>query len=92
MIHWELCKRLKFDNITKRYIHKSESVVENETQKILWDFDLHTNLLITARRLDQVFINKKRELVVEWVLLVADLIVKIKESENINEYMDFVWK
>ena len=39
VIHWELCKRLKGDQTTKCYKHKSESVQENETHKILWDFE-----------------------------------------------------
>ena len=30
-IHLELCKKLKFDHSTKRYMHKPESVLENET-------------------------------------------------------------
>ena len=34
-IHWELCKRLKFDHTNKWYLHKPESVLENETHKIL---------------------------------------------------------
>ena len=33
--HWKLCKRLKFDNTTKLYLHKLESVLENDTHKIL---------------------------------------------------------
>ena len=39
VIHWELCKKLKFDHTTKWYMHKSESFLENEMHKILWDFD-----------------------------------------------------
>ena len=35
VIHWELCKRLNFNHTTKRYMHKPESVLENETHKIL---------------------------------------------------------
>ena len=35
VIHWELCKRLKFDHTIKWHMHKLESVLENETQTIL---------------------------------------------------------
>ena len=35
MIHKELCKALKVDHTTKWYIHKPESVLENEKNKIL---------------------------------------------------------
>ena len=39
-IHWELCKKLKFDHTNKWYKQNPESAQENETQKILWDFEI----------------------------------------------------
>ena len=42
-------------------MHKSESVQENETNKILWDLEIQTDHLILARRPDQVIINNKKE-------------------------------
>ena len=33
VIHWELCKELKFKHTTKWYMHKAESVMDNETHK-----------------------------------------------------------
>ena len=39
VIHWEFGNKFKFDNTTKWYIDKPESVLENETHKILWDFE-----------------------------------------------------
>ena len=62
VIHWELCKKLNFHHATKWYMHKPESVLENETHKILWDFEIQTDPLITARRPDLVLINKKKKL------------------------------
>ena len=59
MIYLELCKRLKFDHMTKWYIHKPESVPENKTHKILRDFEKQTDLLIQARRPNLVLIYKK---------------------------------
>ena len=50
VIHRKLCKRLKFNHITKWYMHKSESVRVNETHKILLDFEIQTDHLIPARR------------------------------------------
>ena len=52
VIHWELCKKLKFDHDNKRYRHNPESVLENDTHKILWDFEIQTDYLILARRSD----------------------------------------
>ena len=46
VIHWEMCKKMKFDHPTKWYIYKQESVLENETYKILWDFEIQINHLI----------------------------------------------
>ena len=60
MIHWELCKKFKFNHTTKWYTHKPESILENETHKLLWDFEIQTDHLILARRLDLVIINKKK--------------------------------
>ena len=36
--HRELCKRLKFNYVDKQYMHKPDSVLENEIHKILLDF------------------------------------------------------
>ena len=35
VIHWELCKKFKFDHTTRWYMHNQESVSENETDKLL---------------------------------------------------------
>ena len=40
VIHWELCKKFKFVHMNNMYMHKPESVLENETLKILWDFEI----------------------------------------------------
>ena len=42
-------------------MHKPESVLENETHKILWDFEIKTDHLIPARRPDLIFINNKKK-------------------------------
>ena len=43
-------------------MHKPESILENKTHKFLWDFDVQTDYLIPARKLDLVIINKKGNL------------------------------
>ena len=51
-------------------MHNPESVLENDTHKLLWDFDIQTDHLISARRPDLIIINnKKRELAKLWTLL-----------------------
>ena len=40
VIHWELCKELKFDRSTKWYMYKPDSIMVNERHKILWNFEI----------------------------------------------------
>ena len=47
--------------MNKWYMHNPESVPENETHKILWDFQTQTDPLISARQPDQVLVNKKKK-------------------------------
>ena len=42
VIHWKFCKKLKYHYPNKLYMHKPESVFENETHKIFWDFEMQT--------------------------------------------------
>ena len=48
--------------ITKKwYMHNPTSILENDTHKLLWDFDIQTDPLVSARRPDLIIIsNKKR--------------------------------
>ena len=50
MIHLELYMRLKLNNVNKWYMDKPESVLENETHKILRDFEMQTDHQNPARR------------------------------------------
>ena len=63
-IQWELCKKLKFEHTTKWYIHRPESVLENETHKLSRDFEVQTDHQILARRLDLLILKKKKELAI----------------------------
>ena len=58
MIHWEMCKKFQFDHTNKWYMHKP--FLENDTHKLLWDFDIQTDHLNSARRPDLIVINKKK--------------------------------
>ena len=57
-----MCKKFKFDHTNKWYMHNLAPVQENDTDKLLWDFDMHKDHLISARRPDLVIINKKESL------------------------------
>ena len=49
-----------FDKTNKCYLYKLEIVPENFMHLILWDFDIQTSHLISARRPHVVFINKRK--------------------------------
>ena len=61
VIYWELCKKFKFDLTSKRYRHSPQSLRENETHTILWDFVIQTDHLISARRPDLVIVNNNNK-------------------------------
>ena len=60
VIHWEMCKKFKFNHTNKWYRHKPAPVLENNTHKLLWDFGIHMDHLISARRPDLITITKKK--------------------------------
>ena len=60
VIHWELGKEFKFDHANKWYMHNQAPDLENDTHKLLWNFDIETDHLISARRPDLIMINKKK--------------------------------
>ena len=61
VIHREFCKKFKFDHTNKWYMHNPTAALENETHKLLWDFDIQTDHLISARRPDLIIINEKKK-------------------------------
>ena len=50
-------------------MHNPESFLENETCKIIWDFEIQTDYLISAGQLDLLIVNKRREVAEKWTLL-----------------------
>ena len=64
-------------------MHNPAPVLENKTHKLLWDFDIHTDHLIPARRPDLIIINKKRRTckVVDFAVL-AKRRIKLKNVKR----------
>ena len=42
-------------------MHNPKSVLENETHKLLWDFEIQTDHLILARRSGLEIVNNKKK-------------------------------
>ena len=53
-------KNLKVDHMNKCYMHNTEPILDNETHKILSDFDIQTDQLASAKRPEQGIVNKKK--------------------------------
>ena len=89
VIHWEMCKKFKFDHKNKWYMHNPASVLENDTHKLLWDFDIQTDHLISARRPDLIVINNKKKIckIVDFAVP-ANHRIKLKECEKRDKYLD----
>ena len=63
-------------------MHNPESVLQNDTHKIPWDFEIQRDRLIPAGRPDLVLINKKRDLVNLAILPDHRVIKKMKREKN----------
>ena len=90
VIHWEMCKKFKFDYTNKWYIHNPASVIENDSHKLLWDFNIQTDHLIPARIPGLIIINKKKKIIYKIVdfAVLADHRIKLKEFEKKYKYLD----
>ena len=59
------------------------------TQKFLWDFDIHTDHLISARRPDFIIINNKKGNLQNFGLCCLSWpTIKLKENEKKDKYFD----
>ena len=72
-------------------MHNPAPVLENATHKILWDFNIQTDHLISARRPDLIIINnnkKKRTYKIVDFAVPADHRIKLKECVKKDKYLD----
>ena len=69
-------------------MHNPATVLENDTHNLLWDFGVHTDHLILARRPDLIIINKNKKTykMVDFVDP-ADHRIKLKECETKDKYL-----
>ena len=67
-------------------MHNPAPVQENDTHKLLWDSDIQTDHLISARRPDLIIINKKKKR--KKICKIVDHRIKLKECEKKDKYLD----
>ena len=77
-------------------MHNPAPVLENDTHKILWDFNIQTDHLIPARRPNLIIIKKKKKKkkkkerirnIVDFAVP-ADHRINLKEYEKKDKYLD----
>ena len=89
VIHLEMCRKFQFDHTNKWYMFNPALVLENDSHKLLWDFNIQTDHLIPARRPDLIIINKRKRIckIVDFAVP-ADHRINLKESEKKDKYLD----
>ena len=88
VIPWEMCKKFKFDQTDKWYMHYTTSVLENDTQTPmgLWHTDGSPNLSQKTRPNNNQ--QKKRICKIVDFAVPADHRIKLKECEKKDKYLD----
>ena len=72
-------------------MHNGASLLENDTHKLVWDFAIQTDHLISTRRPDLIMINNKNIYIYCKIVdfaFPADHRIKLKESEKKDKYLD----
>ena len=69
-------------------MHNPTSFLENDTNKLQWDFDIPTDPLNSARRPDLIIIKKKKKRICknDNIAVPTDHGIKLKECEKNNKY------
>ena len=88
-IHWSLCAKFGLDHCDFSCNHCPPSVVENDEVKFLWNFNIWTDKVISARHPDIIVINKLDNTVqLIDVSIPADCHIVSKENEKKEKYQD----
>ena len=81
------------------YMHNSESVLENEMGKIIWDFEVQTDYRISVRRPDIWMVNKQKKkekknttFQIVYFPVFPEQRVKRRENKKRDKYLDLARK
>ena len=95
VIYREMCKKSQFDYTNKWYMPNPASVLENDTNKLLGDFDiicisksLNIGQKTTQLQQQQQQQQKMRSSKLVDFTVPADIRIKLKESEKKDKYLD----
>ena len=76
VIHWKLCKKFKFDHMSKWYMYNPEYILENKMHKILCDFEIQMDYL------------KKRIFQIVNFTILTNHRIKLKKNKKRDKYLD----
>ena len=87
IVHREICKKYDLPRAEQWYNHKPEGVTENESVKVLWDFNVNTDNEIEHRRPDIVVeLKSEKECLIIDIAVPGDTRIKEKVQEKIEKY------
>ena len=74
-------------------MHNPAAVLENDTHKLLWGFDIQKDHLISNKRSDFILIKKKKTIckIVD-IAVPAGHRIKLKECEKKDKFLDVSWE
>jgi len=88
-IHWSLCDVCGFERSEEWWKHNPELVLESASYKVLYDFNIFTDRLMSTPRPDLVLVSKETNNAFLFdVACVMDRNVLMKEKEKVEKYMD----
>ena len=88
-VHWGICKAYDVEVSKSYWKHEPPDVVETQSVKILWDFEIQTDHHIPARRPDIVVRDKSRKkTTIIDIAVPEDRNIQQKEKEKIDKYQD----
>ena len=80
---------IQISNNNNNNMHIPAPILENDSHKPLWDFNIQMDQLIPARTPDLIIINKNKRIckIVDFAIP-ADHRINLKESEKKDKYLD----
>ncbi len=84
-----MCRKFQLDHTNKWYLHNQTPVLDTDSHKLLWDFNIQTDNRNQARRPDHIIIKKKKRICKKVdVAVTADHRKNRKESEKKDKDID----
>ncbi|KAJ8033778.1 Retinol dehydrogenase 8 [Holothuria leucospilota] len=89
-LHLEICRHYGIPTAEQHpWLHRPETVNETDRVKILWDFEVRTDKVITARRPDIIVVDKQEKTAkIIDVAIPLDKNIRGKEAEKTQKYQD----